>query len=823
MNSISNTCSSYPNTSNCSNNYNNSWKFKYWSPANYNNCKHCFLGHGTVKDVDDVPAGCRTALNDLVFIIDGSWSVGDTNFETTKNWLVNMTSGFDIGPSYTQVAVIQYSDAPRLEISLGEHLTSQELIAALKTMEYLGGNTQTGLAIQFARENVFPVSKRANVAKKKIAIVITDGKSQDSVVNSSVDARTQGIIMFAVGVGSDITYSELVDIANKPSSAYVFYAEDYTMIERIKEAMQQKLCEESVCPTRIPVASRDEKGFELLVGMRIDQKGQVIPGSLISEKAYLLTSDIDVTEHTRAVFPEGLPPSYVFVATLRLKSPTNDDIFDLWRILSKQGTVQASVTLNGKDKSVAFTTVTMKSKSQILSFKTPQLQELFDENWHQLKLLVKEEAVSLFVDDELIQRNPLEETGPIYINGRTQVAKQVATDTTVPLEIQKLRLYCDPQQSDRETACEISTVDNEMCLQQRLQAPSPSCHCPRGQPGLPGAPGPQGCKGEKGTVGFPGQMGPPGNHGPPGPPGSEGPKGTKGNAGDPGLPGPAGVSGGKGSKGDPGISGQPGSMGFPGQVGQKGAVGDAGRKGNQGMKGEAGSSGAPGLKGEDGIKGAKGEKGDAGEMGERGPEGQKGDTGAVGPPGLRGYAGEEGPQGRSGLPGFPGKPGRPLTDDHIIKLCRDVLQTQLTSFLQTMKVSCQLCEGKQGLPGMPGLQGIPGDRGLPGYPGTAGRQGYPGLQGMPGSQGIKGDTGLKGDKGVKGEGYVGPPGPKGEQGLPGHSGEGLRGPPGDPGNNGAAGVPGQRGPPGTPGACDLSSCYAVYGVRSNPFSKGPNF
>ena len=49
--------------------------------------------------------------------------------------------------------------------------------------------------------------------------------------------------MFAVGVGTEITTSELVAIANKPAPAYVLYAEDYTNIDRIRESMEQKLCE----------------------------------------------------------------------------------------------------------------------------------------------------------------------------------------------------------------------------------------------------------------------------------------------------------------------------------------------------------------------------------------------------------------------------------------------------------------------------------------------------------------------------------------------------------------------------------------------------
>lgn len=49
--------------------------------------------------------------------------------------------------------------------------------------------------------------------------------------------------MFAVGVGNEITASELVSIANRPSSTYVLYAQDYTTIHRIRDSMEQKLCE----------------------------------------------------------------------------------------------------------------------------------------------------------------------------------------------------------------------------------------------------------------------------------------------------------------------------------------------------------------------------------------------------------------------------------------------------------------------------------------------------------------------------------------------------------------------------------------------------
>ncbi|XP_061820622.1 collagen alpha-1(XXI) chain-like [Nerophis lumbriciformis] len=405
---------------------------------------------------DDVRAGCSTAVNDLVYIVDGSWSVSFADFETAKQWLINITSQFDINSHYTQVAVIQYSDNPRLEIPLGKQQSAADLIRAIKGITYMGGNTQTGRAIRFAVDHVFSTSQRASPVKNRIAVVVTDGKSQDDIVDASMEARAQSITVFAVGVGDEIANSELVSIANKPSSTYVLYAEDYTTIDRIRDSMEQKLCEESVCPTRIPVASRDEKGFELMVGMNIETKAKKIPGSLVSETAFALNSSTDITEKTSEIFPEGLPPSYVFVATIRLKGIAPTLNFDLWRVLSKKKEIQAAVTLNGKDKSVTFTTTSISNKEQRIVFQG--FQALYDGMWHQLKLLVRPSQVTSFLDDQQIQEVLLDPAEPIYINGKTQVAKRRGTDVTVPMEIQKLRLYCDPHQSEKETACEIFSV-----------------------------------------------------------------------------------------------------------------------------------------------------------------------------------------------------------------------------------------------------------------------------------------------------------------------------------------------------------------------------
>ncbi|KAI4806758.1 hypothetical protein KUCAC02_017557 [Chaenocephalus aceratus] len=698
---------------------------------------------------DDVRAGCSTAVNDLVYIVDGSWSVGTSDFETAKQWLINITSQFDISSHYTQVAVIQYSDTPRLEISLGIHQGGPKLIEAIQGITYLGGNTQTGRAIKFAVDHVFSSSQRARQVKNRIAVVVTDGKSQDDVVDASVEARAEGVTVFAVGVGSEITTSELVSIANRPSSAYVLYAEDYTTIDRIRDNMEQKLCEESVCPTRIPVASRDEKGFELLLGMNVQKKAKKTPGSLISEAAYSLTASTDITENTRDIFPEGLPPSYVFVATLRLKGSSSKLTFDLWRVLSKDKEIQAAVTLSGNDKSVTFTTTSRTENWQRITFKNG-FQNLYDGKWHQLKVLVRPSQVTSFLDDQPIQEIMLEPVEPIYINGKTQVAKRRGTDITVPVEIQKLRLYCDPHQSERETACEIYSVDDERCpLNRTATDEEEDCNCvvgPKGQAGLPGRMGFRGEKGREGPPGPDGKSGKDGTHGDLGPSGFTGMKGEVGPAG---LSGDPGLKGLKGDRGEPGLSGEtgpPGTKGLPADKGELGPPGEAGPMGEPGLPGSGGLVGTTGPKGESGDSGAAGApgkvgvQGPPGEVGLKGLQGEGGLPGPRGPPGINGTMGIQGSQGSPGESGHDGPKGSTADSE---------------------------------LPGLPGAMGLPGFKG---HKGNSGRDGEPGTPGVPtgatGYLGHRGTEGKKGDMGHMGHmGSVGPRGFTGQDGLPGQPGQ----------------------------------------------------
>ncbi|XP_061110455.1 vWFA and Collagen domain-containing protein [Conger conger] len=707
---------------------------------------------------EDIRAGCSTAAIDLVYIMDGSSSVGAPDFAAAKRWLVNVTAGLGVGPRRARVGVVQYSDTPRLEVPLGRHGSAAELVRAIHAVAHLGGSTRTGRAIRFAVEHVFPAPPGA---RRRAAVVVTDGRSQDDVVDAALEARSQNIVLFAVGVGREVTSSELESMASRPASAHVLHAEDYTTIHRIRDAMEQKLCEESVCPLWIPMGSRDEKGFDLILAMEIPGKAQKVQGSLVSEAAYLFSPGMDVTMDTRIIFPEGLPPAYVFVATLRLRAPANRGRLHLLRVLSEAGFAQVAVTLSGDDRSVTFTTTSVHEEEQSVIFNDRGIKRLFDEDWHQLKLLVKPRRVTCFLDGVQIEEQLLERTVPIYINGQTQVATDTRAGTTVAIEIQKLRLYCDPQQSERETACEIYSVHDDRCPLDRSLGTG-ECHCPIGSPGPPGLPGPMGDAGQPGTKGQSGQRGSKGDRGERGVPGRAGPPGPTGSQGDPGMPG---------SPGQPGARGVPGTLGDDGPAGPMGAKGDRGEPGLPGVDGQSGVPGIRGLPGQMGPVGSQGERGLPGMMGLTGPKGPQGLHGPSGAPGLDGPQGPKGNSGEKGPAGIPGQPGLGGNEGP---------------------------PGPRGLPGPMGMPGFKGHKGELGPQGPKGNQGERGANGTPGRHGTPGEPGLRGGKGEKG--VVGDPGVRGADGKKGDAGFlGAVGSPGSPGRDGLPGQPGVPGYPGKPG------------------------
>ncbi|XP_035670256.1 uncharacterized protein LOC118411873 [Branchiostoma floridae] len=168
-----------------------------------------------------IPDPCAVT-SDLFFVLDGSGSVSVSDFDTVKQFVVAVVSAFTIGLSDTRVGVLQYSTTSSLECNLGDHPDEASFVSAINTMTRQGGGTNTGAAMEYARQNAAwrpaPVSR--------IMIVLTDGKASDSVVAAAQALAADQVTVFAIGVGS-FDHSELLEITNnKPARVFELAAFD---------------------------------------------------------------------------------------------------------------------------------------------------------------------------------------------------------------------------------------------------------------------------------------------------------------------------------------------------------------------------------------------------------------------------------------------------------------------------------------------------------------------------------------------------------------------------------------------------------------------
>nr|XP_021516182.1 matrilin-2 isoform X5 [Meriones unguiculatus] len=188
---------------------------------------------------------CTEGPVDLVFVIDGSKSLGEENFEIVKHFVTGIIDSLAVSPKAARVGLLQYSTQVRTEFTLKDFSSVKDMKKAVAHMKYMGKGSMTGLALKHMFERSFTQVEGARplyTRVPRVAIVFTDGRAQDDVSEWASKAKANGITIYAVGVGKAIE-EELQEIASEPTDKHLFYAEDFSTMGEISEKLKQGICE----------------------------------------------------------------------------------------------------------------------------------------------------------------------------------------------------------------------------------------------------------------------------------------------------------------------------------------------------------------------------------------------------------------------------------------------------------------------------------------------------------------------------------------------------------------------------------------------------
>ncbi|CAH1792230.1 unnamed protein product [Owenia fusiformis] len=153
---------------------------------------------------------------DFVFIADISCSISPTDKEKIRRFLISVVKRIPVRPPFSQVAILLYSEVT-YHIAYLDSYRRSKLVKVLENMELIPKTcgTATFSALKEAREVYFQEKNGHRPNKKKIAILITDGrtfpgKRKQETLDEAKKNDEAGIISYVVAVPNQTQQGKLV-------------------------------------------------------------------------------------------------------------------------------------------------------------------------------------------------------------------------------------------------------------------------------------------------------------------------------------------------------------------------------------------------------------------------------------------------------------------------------------------------------------------------------------------------------------------------------------------------------------------------------------
>ena len=116
------------------------------------------------------------------------------------------------------------------------------------TTYYLRTRTNTADGLETLRTEVFTEengARASNLAVPRVAVVITDGRSNINASRTVLEAqalRADGVTVYSVGIGRRIVLSELKEIASSPDNVMLLNGFDVTEFDGLRSRISADAC-----------------------------------------------------------------------------------------------------------------------------------------------------------------------------------------------------------------------------------------------------------------------------------------------------------------------------------------------------------------------------------------------------------------------------------------------------------------------------------------------------------------------------------------------------------------------------------------------------
>ncbi|RMC10553.1 hypothetical protein DUI87_13358 [Hirundo rustica rustica] len=282
---------------------------------------------------------CRTAeAADVLFLVGQSDGAGKESSRLLRDFIRSAARSFqnaETGRGGVWLGLAVYGETPRMSVELTDYETIKETLDAVRDLSFQGSSLRTGSALAFAAQ---ALSHRDTLREEaaKVVVLVTDGKSGDSVEEGARILQDGGVTVFAVGI-KDADRDELGRIASDPTAEHVLYVEDFQLLPNVAPKLSRRLCftasepprpvkqrvpaEQILGPRELRVSEQSHSSLRLswvaatgrVTGYRVHVQPSLPPGQPDTE----LQRQTDVDGDTTTVLVTDLKPSTKYVLTVR--------------------------------------------------------------------------------------------------------------------------------------------------------------------------------------------------------------------------------------------------------------------------------------------------------------------------------------------------------------------------------------------------------------------------------------------------------------------------------------------------------------------------
>uniref|UniRef100_A0A4W5NVM3 Collagen, type VI, alpha 3 n=1 Tax=Hucho hucho TaxID=62062 RepID=A0A4W5NVM3_9TELE len=173
---------------------------------------------------------------DVAFLIDGSDNVR-ADFPYIRDFIIKVIEPLDIGQDRVRISVVQHSERPAPNFYLNTYKDKAEVLRAVNDLRLAGGRSlNTGMALKFMKDTILSPVHGSRVAQNvpQFLIVLTGGKSKDSVRESAGALKTDGVVPFGIGV-KDADPKQIEAISHNPS--FAFNVKEFSQLNSVQQRL----------------------------------------------------------------------------------------------------------------------------------------------------------------------------------------------------------------------------------------------------------------------------------------------------------------------------------------------------------------------------------------------------------------------------------------------------------------------------------------------------------------------------------------------------------------------------------------------------------